>query len=413
MTPGAAITAMAAISAFGPDQTAFADGLRRGRTAIVDQGGQPGPRYRARLAWQDLPTTLDAITALPDDLRRAASRIARRTPRTVQAGLAVAVQAWVSAGLHERPTAPDRIGVVVTAGDLDGQYAQHVHALHTANPARVPPTFALHTVSTSQIGVISHTLGITGPGFTVGLASAAGNAAVIAAARLIATDEVDVCLVVGALAEPSLLELTALANLGALAWEGRSVPFDTARCGFVVGEATGCLVLESTRNAQRREAPILAVLAGYGHLLDANSLPNPAVPGEVAAMRAALRRAGLRPAQIDYVNTHGTGSLVGDHTEVEALRQVFGDVPGQRPWLNSTKSLTGHCIGAAGVIEAIATVEQMAQGYVHANAGLTDPLPTAGRFTGPAPEPASIRAALSNGFAFGGVNTCLAFVTHP
>ncbi len=400
MSTVAHITGLGVATGFGFGVAAFSAGLRAGRTAIVEQDG-PGPRFRATLPAFDLAVALEDLPSLPAELRKRALGAARRTPRSVHVSLAVAMEAWLAADCHERPVPPDRVGIVATARDLDGHWAHETHMAHAVRPDRAPPTFALHALSTNPIGVISQTFGVAGPGFTVGLASASGNAAVISAARLIAAGEVDRCLVLGIPVVPSSVELGALANLGALSWDAPSVPFDASHRGFVIGEGAACLILEAPGAAQ---AGSLADLAGYAHVLDANALPAPAVAGEVAAMRRALRRAGRGPAEIDYVNAHGTGSIAGDHAELDALRHVFAQ-PG--PWITSTKSLVGHCLGAAGVIEAAATVLAIRYGFVHAMAGLVTPSAPTCRLPGPDGEKATIRAALSNGLAFGGVNTSL------
>ena len=167
-------------------------------------------------------------------------------------------------------------------------------------------------------------------------------------------------------------------------------------------------MLESADSARRRGTAAWAAVAGYALRLDGNSQADPDAAGEAAVMTEALRRAGVTAGQVDYVNAHGTGSRLGDDTEVAALRTVLGDDFG-RPWLNSTKGLTGHCLSAAGVVEAVATLIQLRQGFVHPNANLARPIDTAARFAGPLPEQARLRVALSNGFGFGGINTSVVF----
>jgi malonyl-ACP decarboxylase len=403
------VVGMSLISPFGHGLGPFAAGLRAGRSAISVQPEGQFPRYRARLAECDLGTVL---TGAPEELAKRSLQAARRAQPSVHSGIAVAVGGWLSARLWQRPTAADRIGLVVAGGDLDGGHAQSVHLEHAATPAAVPPRFALHMLTTHPIGVISQALGIHGCGLTIGLATAGGNAAVIAAALLLAAGDIDVCLVVAGPCEPSPVELAALANLGALAWDRPSTPFDQRHSGFVLGAAAACLVLETIGSARRRGVPATVRLAGYGQRLDGNSLADPNAGGESAAMTAALRSAGRKPEQVQYINAHGTGAPAGDLAEAAAITQVFGRCkPG--PWVNSTKSLIGHCLGAAGVVEAVATVVQMTHGYLHPNAGLRAPISPRCRFVGAAARPARVTTALSNGFAFGGVNTSLVFTTEP
>jgi malonyl-ACP decarboxylase len=401
------ITGLGVVCSLGHDVESFAAGLRAGRSAVSEQPQDTdGPRYAARIAGFTLDAAMAALRHLPEEIRRTAIRVSARSPGSVRVGLAAAAQAWESAQLHGRAVAAERVGLVISGHDLTGAYAHDVHISYAANPAHVPPRFALHMFATDQVAMLSRVLGILGEGITVSAASAGGNAAIIAGARLLAGGEADACLVLGALAEPSSVELRALCNLGALAWTTPSVPFDGSRAGFVLGEAAACLVLETAESARGRGAAVRARLTGYAHRLDGNSLANPTETGEAAVMAAALRRAGLAAGDVGYINAHGTGSVLGDRTEIAAIRRVFGEhVPG--PWVNSTKSLVGHCLGAAGVVEAVATVIQIAEGYVHANADLIEPMAPACRFVGARAEPARVDVALSNGFAFGGVNTCL------
>jgi malonyl-ACP decarboxylase len=165
-------------------------------------------------------------------------------------------------------------------------------------------------------------------------------------------------------------------------------------------------VLESERSALARGADVLAELAGYDLKLDANSLPDPHVDGEAKVMAGAMAMAGVRPDQIDYVNAHATATPLGDEIEVRALSRVLGPAFG-RPWVNATKGLVGHCMCAAGVVEAVASVIQLRHGFVHPNLNLRRPIDDGCRFVHGAAEPADIEYALSNSFGFGGFNTSI------
>ena len=158
------------------------------------------------------------------------------------------------------------------------------------------------------------------------------------------------------------------------------------------------------RSAERRHATVLAELAGYAVNLDANRLPNPSVDGEARVMRNVLRRAGIRAADVGYVNAHGSASPLGDRTEVAALHDVFDATA---PWVNSTKELTGHCLAGAGAVEAVATVVQLREGFLHPNPGLANPIDPRCRFVGRHAVPAQPRYALSNSFGFGGFNSSI------
>ncbi|MGE7437085.1 beta-ketoacyl synthase N-terminal-like domain-containing protein [Kitasatospora sp. NPDC001175] len=411
----AVITGMAVRTALATDLAGFTEALRAGRSGITRlpsaQAGQSA--VAARLTIPDLPAELDALPGLVPGRHARAVRTAARAPMGVRTALLTALAAWQQAGLETDGPPPERIGLVVAGHNLTAGYAESLYPRLRRGRSHVPARAALHLLDSDHLGVLSEVLGITGEGCTVGGASASGNVGIITAARLLALDAVDACLVVGACAELSELERQALFNLGAMA-DGRARedpaevcrPFDAERTGFVLGQGCGALVLESTESVRRRGARPLARLAGYGIGLDGNSQADPDRHGESAVMTAALRTAGLEPEQVGYVNAHGTASELGDRTEAEALRAVFGERP-DGPWINATKALTGHTLHAAGVIEAVATVLQMRAGFVHPNVNLYRPVDAGLRFAGRSAQHAAIRYALSNGFGFGGIETSI------
>ncbi|MGP3689752.1 beta-ketoacyl synthase N-terminal-like domain-containing protein [Streptomyces sp. IBSNAI002] len=413
------VTGLGVHTAVAAGTDAFERALRAGRSGIGrrEADGPHEPCVSADLADFGLREALDAVPGLPAGLRSAALRTAGRAPLGVRVAVATAVQAHLQAGLGTPGgPAPGRTGLVVAGHNLTTGYAESLYPKLAASGAYVPARAALHLLDTDHLGVLSQVLGITGEGCTVGGASASGNVGIITAARLLALGAVDACLVVGALAELSTLERQALVNLGAMAAgpagpPGASPqevcrPFDEDRSGFVPGQGCGALVLETEESARGRGAPVLARIAGYGLALDGNSQADPDERGETEVMTAALRMAGLAPQEVGYVNAHGTGSALGDRTEAAALRQVFGDGPG-RPWINATKALTGHCLYAAGVVEAVATVIQLRGGFVHPNVNLHRPIDPGLRFVGRTARPADHSYALSNGFGFGGIDTSI------
>jgi malonyl-ACP decarboxylase len=304
--------------------------------------------------------------------------------------------------------------VVVGGSNLTEAYAESERARYQRSPAFLPASFALRSLDTDHVGVVSEVLGLTGEGCTVGGASASGNLAIIQAARLIRDGGADACLAIGALAELGPLQRRGYLNAGAMAALDGGVPappFDRDRRGFVPGQGSACLVLESAGSARRRGAAPLAELAGGHAALAANRLADPAETSEAEVMSVALCRAGLTPGQVDYVSAHGSGSPLGDAVEAAALDRMFAGVR-ETPWTNSTKSLTGHCLTAAGAVEAAAAVAQLGQGFVHPNAGLRRPLDTVCRLAGPASRPAPLAVALSNSFGFGGIHSSIV-LTKP
>ncbi|MFD4987457.1 beta-ketoacyl synthase N-terminal-like domain-containing protein [Streptomyces sp. NPDC058374] len=417
MTSDVVVTGTGVLCALGPDTAAFAEALRAGRSGVAARPGgtapgAPGPVLAADLRDFVFAEAVAARRHMPERLRRGALRTAGRSPLSVQASLAVALEAWESAGLHRAGGAPEpgRAALVVAGHNLGGAQSERVRPKFEADPAYLPPRYALHFQDTDHVGTVSQVLGITGEGCTVGGASASGTVGLAHGARLVASGEADVCLVIGALTELSPMERQAFFNLGAMAG-GRGTdrpatrcrPFDRDREGFVPAQAAACLVLESAAHARARDAVPLAGLPGWAVRLDGNSLADPSEDGEARTMSAALARAGLPAERIGYVNTHGTASRLGDETELRALRRVFGPAAG-RPWVNATKGLVGHGLCAAGVVEAVATVVQLRGGFVHPNANLECPIDEGIRFAGGRARTAEVEFALSSSFGFGGFN---------
>lgn len=394
------VTGLGVRTSIGHDVPSFTAALRAGRSGIRPAG----PVFAARLIGFDADQELGKLS-IP--LGGAALGVARRAPWPVQVAVLTAVQAWCDAGLPDRGIDPTRIGLVVAGSNLTACNAERMRRTFARDPRFVPPRAALHALDSDHVGVLSHVLGIQGAGQTVGAASASGGVAIDTAARLLATGAVDVCLVLGAVTELTEPDRAALTNLGALATKGAAPPgppFDRRHRGMVPGEGCACLVLESASLGGRGTA----VLAGHAVALDGNSQADPSVAGERRAMAGALAMAGVAPAELSYVNTHGTGSELGDRTELAALRAVLGDAAG-RPVLNATKALTGHCLGAAGVVEAVATVIQLREGFAHPNPGLTEPIESGWRFAGDECALARPGVALSNSFGFGGFNASVVF----
>ena len=413
MTPtrggGVAVTGMGIVCAIGHGVPAFARALREGRSGVARVPGD-APWLCAPAGEVSLQSALAAGAGLPAALLERARRAAFRSPRTIHAALQAALEGWAAARLHQAPLPAERVALVVAGHNLTTGYLHRVAERRVHAPAHLPGRLALHAQDTDHVGTLGQALEIRGEGCTVGGASASGNVAIVTAARMVEAGAADACLVVGAMADPSPLEREGFLALGAMAADdGREDPrrvcrpFDAGHRGFVPGEAAACLVLESPRSARRRGAAVLARVSGYTLALDGGGLAEPSEEGEARAMAGALERAGVDPRRVDYVSTHGTSSPLGDATELRALRRVLGPALGA-PWVNATKELTGHCLHAAGVVEAVATVVQIGQGFVHPNPNLARPIDPEFRFVGPAARPAAIGAALSSSFGFGGFN---------
>ncbi|MEM7157017.1 MAG: beta-ketoacyl synthase N-terminal-like domain-containing protein [Myxococcota bacterium] len=406
-----AITGMGAATAAGYGVAPLVDTLRSGRSQMV-AGAPLEPPVLARLP-DSKPGSPPGAVEVPAGVTRLLARSGPELQALVWAGM----EAWVDASLHGGAVPPRRIGLVIAGHNLTQSRALEVELTYAGRRRYVSPRFVQESLDSTALGIVSEALGIRGEGVLVGAASASGNAALIHGCRMIADSSVDACLVLGAPTRLTAMQVQSLANTGALGGATQASnprracrPFDEGRDGFIPGQAAAAMVLESIPSAAGRGRPMHATVLGYGSALAARSGLEPSVEAEAEAMTTALARAGLSPGRVDYVNAHGTASRLGDETEAEALRRVFGAA---RPWINSTKGWVGHAIHAAGVLEAVAVVAQLCGGFVHPNANLDRPIDSALHLVGPEAIDQPITHALSNGFGFGGINTSIAFGRAP
>ena len=232
---------------------------------------------------------------------------------------------------------------------------------------------------------------------------------------MVASGQLDACIAVGALMDLSYWECSGFRALGAMGSTQFAEspaqacrPFDARHDGFIFGECSGAVVLEAPGSAMRRDRPAYATLAGWGLAMDANRQPDPSIEGETRAMTEALGRAAWQPHDVGYVNPHGTGSVIGDETELAALRAA--GLAGVA--LNATKSLTGHGLTAAGTVEVVATLLQLRAGRLHPTANLDEPIAQDFQWVREAAVATDTRRALSLSMGFGGINTALCWEMH-
>jgi malonyl-ACP decarboxylase len=352
------------------------------------------------------------ITDESAELPEKARKLARRSARAVGPTVASALEAWEGGDADGTPT-PERTGLIVAGSNLNSSYSFEQSKVFERNPWHLLPSYALHYLDSDYVGLLSEFLGISGGGYTVGASSASGAVALLDAMRQVRAGYWDACLVVSPMADLSPVELQAFQGLGALAGKRfgnepscASRPFDRDREGFVPGEASAGILLESEASAWERSAKTLGEFLGGAVRLSASRSPQPCGEAEFRAMVAALGDAHVPATHIDYVNAHATSSVAGDETELRALEDVFGS-HASKLWVNSTKGITGHCLHAAGVVELIAVLVQMHQGRVHPNRNLENPIDTRCQLVKATAEAATIRLAMSNSFGFGGINSSL------
>jgi 3-oxoacyl-[acyl-carrier-protein] synthase II len=335
----------------------------------------------------------------------------------VQYAVAAADIAWKSSGLSITDENVNRVGVITGCGMGGLPTIEEYHGvLVNKGPRKITPFFIPRVIPNMPSGHISMRIGCKGPNLTQTTACAAGTHAVGEAFRHIAYGDCDVAITGGTESVICPLAVGGFSAMKALSTRNddpttASRPFDRDRDGFVISEGSGMLVLEEMESAKRRGATIYAEIVGYGQTSDAYHIAAPPEDGEGAArcMAAALRDAGLNPTDIDYINAHGTSTPLNDKCETQAIKTVFG-AHAYKLAVSSTKSMTGHMLGAAGGIEAAFTVLALHQGILPPTANLRTPDPDCDLDYVPlSAREARIETAMSNSFGFGGTNGVVIF----
>ena len=405
------VTGMGMVTGLGNDVASTWAGLVAGRSAVRTIASFDPSRLTSQIAAE--VHDLDASRILD-------RREIRRTDRYIQLGLVAAREALDQAGLpaHFEGELAERTGVILGTGlGGVGTLTDGVTANALRGPDRISPFLIPMGIANIGAGMVAIQFGMTGPNFTVVSACATGGHALGESSEIIRRGDADIMVAGGTEAgifEPLVGGFAAMRALSTRNDDpaAASRPFDTGRDGFVIGEGAGVVILEALEHAEQRGATILAELVGYGATADAShiTLPAPGGIGAVRAARRALEKAGLSPADIDHVNAHATSTSEGDKAELQAIRTIFGDDVG-RVAITANKSMLGHTLGAAGAIEAIATIMAIREGCVPPTINLDSPDPEAEGLdlTPNVAASREIRAALSNSFGFGGQNTALIF----
>ncbi len=345
---------------------------------------------------------------------------AQRFDPFCQFALAAAREAIGDAGLDPAALSAsqrDRIGVIFGSGIGGIQLLeQQTRRLHDKGPRAVSPFLVPMMIGNMAPGVIAMEFGLRGPNHGVVSACASANHAFGDALAVLRAGEADAIICGGAEAPITELAMAGFSRMQALSTRNddparASRPFDRDRDGFVSGEGAAALVLETLEHARKRNAPILAEVVGYGASADAYhyAAPDPEAGGIRLSMRRALNAAGLSPADIDYINLHATSTPLGDRAESKGIAELFGE-RSKQPHMSSTKSMTGHLLGAAGAIEAVACILALRHGYIPPTINLDNPdEDTEFEFTAKTMRKADVNVAMSNAFGFGGHNTTVIF----
>jgi malonyl-ACP decarboxylase len=400
------VTGIGITASIGQGRRAFVDALLAGehRFSVMRRPGRQKPSAAGDAAASFIGAEI-ADLRMPDGIPMAKFRNASWS---AQVALATLHEAWEDAGLND--VDPQRIGLIVGGSNMQQRELVLNQLKYQDQVDFLRPTHAMTFMDTDLCGICSEAFGIRGLAITVGGASASGQLAAIQAAEAVRSGQVDVCIALGALMDLSFFECQAFRSLGAMGSdrfadqpELACRPFDRDRNGFIFGEACGAIVVRRAADAMPVAKPPYAELKGWAMAWDANRNPNPSLEGETTVIRRALAMAGLAADAIDYVNPHGTASVVGDETELAALRACGLD----HAYINTTKSLVGHGLSAAGMVELIAIMLQMQAGRLHPSRNLENPMDAGFRWVGATAVDHVVERALNMSMGFGGINTAV------
>lgn len=396
---GAGIT-----SAIGQGMAAFAAALLRGDTVFREMARPGRQNIRGDGGTPYLGAEMAPLT-LPDGI---AEHELRSASFSARAALVAVHEAWHSARLED--VDPRRIGLILGGSNVQQRELVLAHEKYHDKIAFLRPTYGFAFLDSDITALCSERMGIKGPCFTIGGASASGHVATMQGIQAVASNVVDACIVVGALTDLSYWECQGLRSMGAMGSDrfARQAdlacrPFDCESDGFIYGESCGAIVIERESQSHRPGVAAEMAFTGWAMRMDAHRGPECSLAGEVEVIQETLQQAAIGPREIDYVNPHGSGSSLGDRTELQALR----DCGLSHARINTTKSITGHGLSAAGVVELIAILIQSKARKLHPSRNLENPIDPSFHWVGEAAEEHEMRRALSLSHGFGGINTAI------
>jgi len=410
MSQRVVITGMGVVSPVGSTVDSFWDALIHGQSGVGPITYFDTTAFAVKIAGQVKDFHIDQYVDPKE---------AKRLDRFLQYAMGAAVQAVTQSGLDTTPGIDKaRVGVVVGCGIGGLGTIETNHGVLTSRgPSRVSPFFVPMSIIDMASGLVSIRYGFMGPNYGVVSACSSAGHAFIDGVNLIRLGKVDAMICGGTEAAVTPTSIAGFNSSQALSTDRNddptraSRPFDRTRDGFVMGEGAGILVLESEEHAKKRGAVILAEIAGYGMTGDAYHItaPHPEGIGSILAFREALRDGGISPEQVDYVNVHGTSTQLNDKTETKVIKAVMGDYA-RKVSISSTKSMTGHMIGAAAAVEAVATVLAIRTGIIPPTINYEEPDPECDLDVTPnVARERDVRYALKNSLGFGGHNAAILF----
>ncbi|MNJ42949.1 3-oxoacyl-[acyl-carrier-protein] synthase 2 [compost metagenome] len=399
------VTGMGVVSSLGQDLDLFWDNLTQGKSGVSRIESFDTSDYPTQIAAEIKDFNVEEYVDRKE---------ARKMDRFVQFAAAGAFKALQDSGLNiAEDTNPERVGVMIGSGigGLGTLEAQH-SILMEKGPKRMSPFFIPMMIANMASGHISILTGAKGPNTTTVTACATGTHSIGDSMKMIQYGDADVMICGGA--EATILR-TGLGGFCAMramstrndAPERASRPFDSERDGFVMGEGAGVLILESLEHAQKRGAKIYGEVIGYGLSSDAHHMTDPDPDGAMRSMRMAIANAGIEKTEVDYINAHGTSTPAGDRSETTAIKELFGE-HAYKLAVSSTKSMTGHLLGAAGGVEAIICSLTLKNGVIAPTINLENPDPSCDLDYVPnQARKSDVKIAMSNSFGFGGHNATI------
>ncbi len=399
------ITGMGTVNPLGQSVSEFWDNIKANKNGIsyIDQFDTEGFPVKVVGAVKDF-----------DNSKYIDKKDAKRMDRFTQFALCSAKQALEMAGSDFKDVDPFRAGVIIGVGIGGLNLTEHEVTKFNEKPDKISVFFVPMMISNMAAGMVAMKTGFKGDNFCTTTACSSGTHAIGEAFRKIKDGYLDVCLCGGAEACISRFSLGGFNNMKALSRaetiETASTPFDLNRQGFVLGEGSGILCLEELEHAKARGAEIIAEIAGYGATDDAFHITSPAPTGEAAAyaMKHAYEEAGLKADEVNYINAHGTSTELNDKYETVAIKLALGEDAARKTVINSTKSMIGHLLGAAGGVEAIVTALSVKEGLVHKTLGYKTPDPECDLdYCVDGNREVDINGALSNSLGFGGHNATI------
>ncbi len=406
------VSGIGVISAIGQGKRDFISALLQGRHRfdVMKRLGRQAP-----LALSEDDINSEKTTAflgaeieslkIPESI---SERLLRTASFSSKVALATLQEAWDDANLYE--VEPTRIGLVVGGSNFQQRELVLTQEQYHNRRQFLPPNYAMSFMDSDLCGLCTEAFNIKGFAYTVGGASASGQLAVIHAINAVLTGQVDVCIALGALMDLSYWECQGFQSLGTMgsnrfAREPALAcrPFDKNRDGFIFGESCGAVVIQKSDVTKRAGVKPYARFTGWAIGMDGNRNPNPSLEGEIGAIKKALQQTGLNANQIDYINPHGSGSVIGDEIELKAIAACGLE----HAFINTTKSITGHGLSSAGMVELIATLLQMEAGSLHPSRNLDDPMKPDFNWVRQNMVSHAIQNALNISIGFGGINSAV------